>query len=71
MKLKFIKEFVSPSLGNVWLGRIMACEPDMAQKMVAMGYAEEVKEEVENVNSDTDGNKESSTDRPKRGRRPS
>lgn len=68
MKIKFVQEFVSPSLGNVWIGRIMAVEKDMAEKMVRMGYAEELKEEV-NVDikhTDADGSQEPLKDRPKR-----
>lgn len=73
MKIKFVQEFVSPSLGNVWIGRIMAVNEDMAEKMLRMGYAEELKEEtnVDIKHTDADGNKESPTDRPKRGRRAS
>lgn len=74
MKIKFIQEFVSPSLGNVWIGRIMAVNEDMAEKMLRMGYAEELKEEtnVDIKHTDTDGNKEPPADRPKRrGRSPS
>jgi hypothetical protein len=65
MKIKFIEDFTSPKYGNVWYGRVMALKDEDAQSMINNGYAEELKEE-DNGNSDVDGNKEPSKDRPKR-----
>lgn len=71
-KVRFTQEFVSPSLGNVWLGRIMALPIDRAEQMVKLGYAEEIKDADNGdfKHTDSNGDKEPSSDRPKRRGRP-
>lgn len=40
VKIIFKKEFTSPSLGNVWIGRTMKVKRDRAMELVSLGYAE-------------------------------
>lgn len=77
--VRFVTEFVSPSLGNVWIGRIMALPIERAEQMVKLGYAENLNKEsaetekAENGDSkhiDADGSQEPPADRPKRRGRP-
>jgi len=71
-KIRFVTEFVSPTLGNVWIGRIMAADAVTADKMIKMNFAEEVQEDKngDSEHSDTNGNQEPLADRPKRRGRP-
>jgi hypothetical protein len=42
IKIKFLRDFVSPVFGNVWQTRELMCESSMAKKMIEAGLAEEI-----------------------------
>lgn len=39
VKVEFIKDGVSPTIGNIWIGRVCELDPATAQKFVASGTA--------------------------------
>lgn len=44
MRVKFKRNFTSPVLGNVWIGREVVVTSEQARKFIALGYAEAVQE---------------------------
>lgn len=39
LELKFVKNFTSPVLGNVWIGRVATVKKDQAERFIAGGLA--------------------------------
>lgn len=44
-KIRFVRAFVSPVFGNVWMGREVTIQQKQAMRFVELGLAEEVKAE--------------------------
>ena len=46
VKIKFLNEFTSPVLGNIYIGKIIKVKPSVAQKWIALGHAEIVEQKI-------------------------